>query len=170
MGEGETDRGQDVQDGLNGGEPQFFDKHVPGAEKVGAEFDFEKFRSDIDRILSEEFKDGVELLNKLGTCLYDAVRLSPQIVQKIRLEFVKYLTGGLTKLERRKPKVVEQMFYSRRDFAHRAVGVAFDMLAGGRDAPSALDSTRAELGDRAKKVRRWTGEGRSRETGGNGSF
>jgi hypothetical protein len=130
-----------------------------GTEKRESEFDFEKFHSDIDGILGEEFKDGGELLNKLGTCLYDAVRLSPQIAQEIRLEFVEYLTGGLMRLERRKPEVVGQTFYSRRDFAHRAVGVAFDMLAGGRGAPSALDRTIAELENGMARARGWVGEG-----------
>lgn len=141
------------------GEPQLFEKvALGGTEKSEDRFDFERFHGEIDCVLSEELQDRSGLLNKLGTCLCNVAGLNPRIAHEIRFEFTEYVTEKLMMLERKKPEIVKQDFASRRDFAQEAVGIAFDMLAGGNSGrPSEVDEV-------IRDSRRWVGEGRCRET------
>ncbi len=132
-----------------------------GAEAEEVQFDFKKFDGGISEILGEEFKTAEELLNRLGGRLYDVVMMCPQNAQEARLWFERYVTLKLCTLEHRQPKVVDVDFASRRNFAHMAVGIAFDMLAAGL-----MPAPGTEVDKIVSDSRRWVSEGRSRGTGG----
>lgn len=145
-------------EGLEGfeGEPQLFEKVKP-AEL----FDFERFTNEIDTILTGKVEDEGKLLNELGVCLFNAVRSAPQIAQEIRSEFMEHVTGSLYSSRNSVPRARYhgETRYEYCILAHRAVGTAFDMLAGGITPPSEVDKV---IGN----CRRWVGEGRRRGTGG----
>jgi len=147
-----------------GGEPVVLEGELQLFEKVRpAEIETTKVRLDesmkikFDReitavVAKESLKSSDEMLSALGMCLCDAARMYPHLVKEIREEFVRCVTDRVVALEHRFPRILDgDDFASRRDFAHRAVGVAFDMLA------KELDST-ARIEGIIDDSRRWTGE------------
>lgn len=150
------------------GKPQLFEKVVLGVPAEGvtnSEFDREaknRFDNGITAIVTNEgLKSRDEMLNALGKYLRDATRGRSHLVSEMREEFVRCVADRVVMLEHRYPKILSgDDFASRREFAHEAVGVAFDMLARGNSGRS------SEVDEVIQDSRRWVGEGRRRETRG----
>lgn len=113
------------------GEPQFFEKVVPGAGKREIQVDLEAFTSGINKILEGEIGSRDALLGRLGSYLHYAVKTHPQAAKEIREKFVDHVAVRLAMFGRRVSEIVGLDCSLRCEFAHRAVGVAFDMLAKG---------------------------------------
>lgn len=104
------------------GEPQLFEKVVPGAGKREVQVDLEAFASGIDKILEEEVASKDVLLGKLGSYLHYVAETRPQATKEIREKFVDHLVARLTMFEHRAQGVVGLDYALRREFAHEAVG------------------------------------------------